>query len=148
MKRFPSEEAFLAWTAGFFDGEGWVGVSASGRIGLQRKKPYHVLHVRVVQTSTECLELLKARFGGSIYTGKQRNHTAIVYSWRIANWRAMEFLKAVYPYTVVKRSQVEVALTYPIMPYRMPKLTQEITEQRMYVMNHLRALRAEAKTYA
>lgn len=148
MNRFPSEELFLAWAAGFFDGEGWVGAMVNARANVRRKRPDIVLHVRVVQTSTECLELLQKRFGGSIGTYKRKNTAAVLYTWRLANWSAMIFLNAVYPYTVVKRKQVELALTYPIGPRRISRLSQEMAERRMHIMNQLRVLRAEAKTYA
>ena len=95
-----------AWAAGFFDGEGCVGV--------YHNQGRYVLSVSVSQGRREPLEILLAMFGGSIqrdyrpggYNGKG------TYSWRISGNKAAKALKAMLPFLVVKLAQAEVALEF------------------------------------
>jgi len=108
---------FLAWAAGFFDGEGSVLVEMSKearcRHGFRTS-----LHANVTQTSLPCLQLFAERFGGSILTSENRTPNgrrwAVQYRWIVRNEAALSFLEAVEPYVVVKKEQVRAALKYPL----------------------------------
>jgi len=98
----------LAWAAGFFDGEGYIGM-AIGKYGVQ-------FHVVAAQTEKSVME----RFGqivggGNVYL--QKNH-------RKSNWRplwtwstgkktdAVHALKSLLPYLYTKKSQAHVLLNW------------------------------------
>lgn len=148
--------AFLAWAAGFFDGEGSVFVevakSANTRRGIRT-----ALHVSVTQTSVPCLDLLKGWFGGKIqmitpYRRATMNNS-VCYIWRLLNRDAIPFLEAVAPYVVVKKEQVELALHYPLTSADGRKyggvtnpLPDEVHDRRMEIGQKLRDIRASMKT--
>jgi hypothetical protein len=153
-----SDDLFLAWAAGFFDGEGCVIVEIS-----KEKRCRHgfrtSLHATVTQTSLPCLELFLRRFGGSIKTFEHKTPSgrrwAVQYTWTVRNEKAVEFLRAVHPYTVVKYTQVEAALRYPLVAPNGKKygnssnpIPNEVQEQRVAIAHELRAIRASMKTEA
>jgi hypothetical protein len=57
-----STDTERAWAAGFFDGEGYIGVNASGAKGANKR-----LHIQVCQTQDGPLERLQTVIGGKIY---------------------------------------------------------------------------------
>jgi hypothetical protein len=97
----------LPYLAGFFDGEGSVGVYRSGR--------RYGLVVQCTQTTSPLtqtmLELLAERFGGHVSwqatsTGRGK------LNWQIRGDRAAELLKQLEPHLVLKRHQAEVAIAW------------------------------------
>lgn len=152
------DELFLAWAAGFFDGEGCVIVEIS-----REKKCRHgfrtSLHATVTQTSLPCLERYVERFGGKIKTSDCRTPNgrrwAVQYVWVVRNENAVKFLQAIYPYTVVKAEQIEAALRYPLKAPNGRKygsssnpIPDEVQEERVRIAHELRAIRASMKTLA
>ncbi len=95
-----------AYFAGHFDGEGCI------QIGNKRKFPN--VQIVVVNCCLPVLERYKDMFGGAIYQRVKRgNHKKNIFAWqmsRIANVRA--FIKAVLPYSVEKREQLNVAANF------------------------------------
>jgi hypothetical protein len=152
------DELFLAWAAGFFDGEGCVLVEIS-----KEKRCLHgfrtALHVNVTQTSLPCLELFLNKFGGVIVTSKAKtpngNRWAVQHRWGVKNKNAVPFLKAIYPYAVVKKTQVAAALKYPVVAangknYGNSKnpIPNEVQDMRVAICHELRSLRAGMKEEA
>lgn len=152
------EQLFLAWAAGFFDGEGCVMVEKSKEIRC--KHGFRTsLHATVTQTSKPCLELFLARFGGSITTTETRGANArrwsVQYRWITRNEEAMAFLFAIKPYVVVKKSQVHAALAYPLKSDDGKKygnsgnpIPDEVMQARLSLRLFLQELRAGMKTPA
>lgn len=153
-----SDDLFLAWAAGFFDGEGCVLVELS-----KNKECRHgmrtVLHVNVTQTSLYCLELFQERFGGSLkvyeHCSPGNLRQSVQYVWLARNKPAMDFLKAIYPYTVVKREQVAAAMKYPLTAPSGRKygmvgnpIPDEVQNLRISIAHELRNIRASMKTAA
>jgi hypothetical protein len=152
------DKLFLAWAAGFFDGEGCVIVEISKekacRHGFRTS-----LHATVTQTSLPCLQLFLERFGGSIKTSDHRTPNgrrwAVQYVWVVRNENAASFLQAIHPFTVVKREQIDVALTYPLRAQNGRKygsinnpIPDEVQARRVAIAHKLRAIRASMKTEA
>lgn len=104
----------LSYFAGFFDGEGSVGIYASGQHDCG--KPRYRLTVSVGQSGfnvPKILKLFEATFGGSINEGKSgMANGQRAWQWRVSAVTANEFLLAILPYVVVKRKQVELALEF------------------------------------
>lgn len=152
------DEVFLAWAAGFFDGEGCVIVEISKekacRHGFRTS-----LHATVTQTSLPCLEKYLERFGGKIKTSEHRTPNgrrwSVQYVWVVRNQNAADFLRAIYPYSVVKKTQIEAALQYPLAAPDGRKygnvnnpIPDEVQAQRVAIAHQLRAIRASMKTEA
>jgi len=148
----------LAWAAGFFDGEGSVVVELS-------KSPKSLsgyrtsLHANVTQTSIPCLEIFVKYFGGSIktyqFTSPNSTRWSVQYTWVVRNENAINFLKAIRPFSVVKALQIDEAVKYPLFSESGKKfgnkgnpLPNDIWEERLRIRLALQDLRAASKTKA
>jgi hypothetical protein len=153
-----TDSLFLAWAAGFFDGEGCVMVEMS-----KEKACLHgyrtSLHTTVTQTSLPCLQLFLERFGGSISTSENRTPNgrrwAVQHRWVARNETALEFLQAIEPYVVVKKEQVQAALKYPMRSPDGRKygnssnpIPDQVMQARMALRKMLQDIRASMKTLA
>jgi hypothetical protein len=148
----------LAWASGFFDGEGCVVVelskSPASAAGYRTS-----LHATVTQTSIPCLEIFVKHFGGAIktyqFTSPNSTRWAVQYTWAVRNEKALEFIKAIRPFSVVKASQIDEALKYPFLSEDGKKygnrgnpLPKHIWEERLRIRLALQDLRAASKTKA
>ena len=151
-------DLFLAWAAGFFDGEGSVIVEMS-----KEKKCKHgfrtSLHATVTQTSLPCLQLYLERFGGSIHTSENRTPNgrrwAVQHRWVVRNQEALDFLAAIEPFVVVKKEQVQAALKYPMYSADGKKygnaknpIPDDVMQARLDLRKLLQTIRASMKTMA
>lgn len=87
-----------AYLAGFFDGEGCVYLLPRGR----------TIQVSLTQKKPQVLYLVQQEFGGKVTL-----HSRGCYRWR-CNGRpeSLKFLRAIRPYSIVKRYDVEVGIAY------------------------------------
>ena len=98
------------YIAGFFDGEGSVGIySRKDRLGG------FGLRVQLTQnTSTDSqiiLQYLQNKYGGNLTTQKTLSDK-LKYNWQLNSNKAVLFLKDIYPYSILKRKQIEVAIYF------------------------------------
>jgi len=151
-------DVFCAWAAGFFDGEGCVIVETS-KSPRCRHGVRTVLHIQLSQTSVACLELVQQRFGGKIvcttHTSPNSSRWAKQYRWGVKNAYAIEFIRAIMPYSVVKKTQLELALEYPLAAPDGRKygnttnpIPDAVHAKRLQVSQGLRDIRASMKTKA
>lgn len=99
----------LAYLAGFFDGEGYVGIRINKRNGCEFK----TLHVSIGQAHEGIVKKLQEWYGGSIHTYEPREGRKITkhfYQWSIVGLRALRFLHDIYPYVIVKKEQIDRAV--------------------------------------
>lgn len=97
------------YAAGLFDGEGCVYVYRKPRSG----KPGRDVQVRatVANTIPLVLEAFRERFGGSIHLQVAANGARRAsYQYEIAAMKALGMFRAICPYLIVKRAQVEKAI--------------------------------------
>jgi hypothetical protein len=100
---------FVAWAAGFFDGEGCISAGV-GLIGGRTKT--HLLVV-VSQTTPEPLLAIQRHWGGNIRDIQPTQRTwQHQWTWRIHGKAAGPFLRDIQPYLLVKRRHVDLALQY------------------------------------
>lgn len=91
----PSNE----YWAGFFDGEGSVSITNGLRVS-----------VALAQKNSFILELAKKQFGGEVYR-KDKKITNVCHQWRInKKSHVVNFLEAIYPYSIVKKIDIEIGL--------------------------------------
>ncbi len=104
----PSHE--VAYTAGFFDGEGCVNIARY----LKRGRPYHTLAIIFTNTDFQVLKWLQQRWGGHLTKPTQPSNPR----WRpsrhlwLSAGPARPLLRAMLPYLMIKRQQVEIALEF------------------------------------
>lgn len=89
------------WAAGFFDGEGNVYL----RLRVKHRVPD--VYVQVTQKDPEPLRRFKERWGGSLT--ETRTPTGC-HRWRCSHRKAEAFIRAILPYSLVKRVALERAL--------------------------------------
>jgi len=133
------KDILIAYFAGFFDGEGYVGVSHS------EKNKYMVLSVTVTQNTLPVLEMLRERFGGNIIFPKHYYEKAgkASYTWAIYSETALNFLNTIKDFVIVKKAQVEIALQFPIGHPRQ-EVMPHIREKRLWVRSELQRLKKES----
>jgi hypothetical protein len=105
MVRITSVEG-VAYLAGFFDGEGCIGIYRSGKTGQM------VLRVNLVNTNDIVIRIIQSIYGGCISIQQHQSNWKPAYSWCASGRQAREFLKDVGPYLVMKRPQFEVAFRF------------------------------------
>ena len=143
-------ETFLAWAAGFFDGEGCALVSN------RNNNKFHLLFTTVTQQDPTALHLLKQRFGGNVTPDKtaasncykRKGGVVLVWRWKASSAIAYQFLKQIEPYTIVKAEQVRVALEFPAAGVRFchnNPMPEEIRTKREQVMVTLQQLKKAQK---
>lgn len=97
-------EVDLAYIAGFFDDEGYIGIVRNQ--GLR-------LIVSITNTKVEILYWLKELFGGSICRGQRSsNNQKPLYVWTIVSREAAVFIYQIQPYLRLKEEQAELGLEF------------------------------------
>jgi hypothetical protein len=114
-------ETMKAWLAGFVDGEGCFMINKRSR-KLSKKRPESVtsiqfsLHLTVVNTNKESLELCRDIYGGHLWVRtppKDKPHWKIGYVWHVTKLEVLRrVLRDIEPYSVIKSSQVKIALMF------------------------------------
>lgn len=128
--------------AGLFDGEGSVALYLMGK----PKKSYPVLSIKLVSSFHPALMYPLNKFGGNIENNKaSEKHIGWVdtFTWRVYADKAYDFLKWVYPFTIVKKDQIEVIKEFwPIyQPYHQNKykrLDESIVDQYIATLKALK----------
>lgn len=117
---YPEEmtELDLVWLAGFFDGEGSVGVYETGRKTEGKGKPAMkrglFLHACITQKDTAPLIWCKSRWGGSLCMRKDTEDRfgTGVWNWSVNSRKAYAFLREIYPYLKFKKERVGICLEF------------------------------------
>lgn len=96
----------LAYIAGFFDGEGLVGVYKR-KNKLAKNGIAHEVRVSMTQKKREVLDWIAARFDGNIRWAEN------VWIWELhGNKQCPFFLKRIEKFTIVKKEQIIMALEF------------------------------------
>lgn len=107
----------LQWLAGFFDGEGSVGIYARNTDRSKLFK-YYVLVVSLAQSGPKgqkVLQYCQEKYGGTVYqqkTNKTQTISKIMWKWNISADKAVLFLKDILPYTFIKSQQIKLSLDF------------------------------------
>ena len=102
----------IVYLAGFFDGEGYVGV--------QRRPPrarqvswQHRLDIEVTNTDPAPLLLAHQLWGGSMSTRRMAQpHHQQTYRWSLSGPGAAGALRQMLPYLIVKRREARIGLRF------------------------------------
>jgi hypothetical protein len=105
----------LEYFAGLFDGEGWVRIDNHFKQAVTGNVRYQ-LTAGIAMTHMPAIRMCWERFGG-FYRGDKGFQEAyaknrIIYRWNIVTNGAYDFLKAIQPFSIVKRSQIDIAITF------------------------------------
>src|SRR5690348_6559177 len=97
----------LSYMAGFFDGEGTVGIKF---IKSSRKVPLHSPYVTVSQVTPGVLRWMREYFGGSIYLKPPSAKGQGIWCWQLSQRLAINFLKEIQPYLRIKKAEAELVI--------------------------------------
>jgi hypothetical protein len=136
-------ELELAYLAGFFDGEGSVGIyNTSNR---RRATRGFQMKVTVSQTDPLILNEIKEHFGGTLLVCRDKAATVrTCWQWTASSLIAAAFLRAVLPHLRQKREQAELALQFQAELAKQSRghaVTPESTTIRVGLAERLKALK-------
>lgn len=106
------DETLKSYLAGFFDGEGYIGIERqSNRKGM--RNPWYRVIISISLTNENVLQLFQETFGGSISvrTTQIGNHQRS-WIWRLWSSKAIVCLRVLYPYLIIKKAQAELACAF------------------------------------
>ena len=106
------DEHIDAYLAGFFDGEGNIRIDNS--VGRRKQRRFN-LRIEVKQVDPHPLNLFAERFGGTVRRVRRNNpnpNWRETVEWTASSERAVEALKAMRPWLIVKGSQADVAFRF------------------------------------
>ena len=95
----------LAYLTGFFDGEGYITID---RI---RDKPESLI-LMISNTNETIIKLIAKWFKGDIMYIKQKDNWKEFWTFKAYSKDAEIFLKAIYPYLLIKKEQAHIGLEY------------------------------------
>jgi len=100
------------WLAGFFDGEGSIGVYARNQ-NKQKTAKYYVLVVSLAQSGNigkQICEKLQQIYGGTVYIGKSK--TKPQWKWTVSADLAQNFLYVLKPFFINKKEEAELGFVF------------------------------------
>ena len=103
------KEIKLSYASGIFDGEGCVRITKQQR-NNGRSLQYALL-VSITQKDGKLMDWLYGNFAGVVYL-KNKSGENWIYEWRADNFKAYEFLKKIFPFLIVKKEQVALAIRF------------------------------------
>ncbi len=138
IPEMPSD-VHLGYLAGFFDGEGYIGISKGHRDS-------YTLRLALTNSNFKMLQVYEKHYGGKIRVTKKKKdeHHKIVYQWGIDHVEALKFLETIYPYSVVKRTQIETAIIFQRWHNEVGVIkTLEQKQRAEWIYNKLKELKQE-----
>jgi hypothetical protein len=127
------------WLAGFFDGEGCVYLQSMKRVN--RQLPRYSLSVFLTQNDKAILEEVQREFGGKVTQHSGRR----CYRWRVVSRNVLDFLYAVYPHSILKRDQINLAIEFAcsIRTTNIGNVSmgEETNKRRAFIHNRLKELK-------
>lgn len=106
-----------AYLAGLFDGEGTVGVYPK-KLYRDEPNPHFMSTVAITMSDLSVIEWLIQKIGGGFTTREPKvDHHLTVYKWELSKKRHIKaFIRAIYPYSIVKKPQLDLMLEYIRLP--------------------------------
>ena len=120
--------------AGFFDGEGYVGI-------LKRKREKwnieYYIQLSIGQNDGEIMDWIVDNFGGRVYKIKRDGS----YFWSISNKEAYNILKKITPFLKYKKPQAELAIEFHENRSHTIPIPKEELERREIIYTKMKSLK-------
>ena len=99
----------IEYLAGFFDGEGYVGVA-------KHRSGNYILQMSISNTELLLLQSIQAEYGGKIHLSPERRSQIRKPAYHIHWWGigVKNMATLLLPYTKIKGSQLKLALEFPV----------------------------------
>ena len=95
----------LAYAAGLFDGEGCV-------MAFINKENHKNFLVKIGNTNRDVVYWMKEKFGGFVYEQEPGGVRKRIFLWRLNGRAAFDFAHAIYPYSIIKKAQIEMGMYF------------------------------------
>mgnify|MGYP001559144618 CR=1 FL=1 len=130
--------AETAYAAGIFDGEGSVSLTRN------HSNRWPGPQVSVASTDPELMDWLKAHFGG-VVTRKRTyaQHHRPSFQWKLTDRKALDFLRLVRPFLVIKRKLERCDLLldeYAASTPRNGRYTPEMAERKQRIIERFASI--------
>lgn len=97
------------YIAGFFDGEGSIGIKRTNReSGISS----YTLQVQVCQVNPVVLFYLKEKYGGSVQVHQNNERSRPAHHWTIWADKALAFIQEIQPHLLIKYEQAALAVEF------------------------------------
>jgi hypothetical protein len=102
-----NDREMLIWAAGFFDGEGCIGVSRNkkGKLCV-----YYSIQITAFQNVRAPLDVLHQLFGGTIRYSA--THSTGGWVWQLSGRALKTALEKMLPFLIVKREQAQIGIAF------------------------------------
>lgn len=141
----------LAWAAGFFDGEGYIGIVPARRSRKNPRGHSYTLTLSIGQVGRYPLDVFHSIVGHNgtvhVYEKKQANRSSIAL-WRAASQTALSVLELLLPHLVWKKDQALVGIAFQkdkTLHRSGAPLTPEQQAEEVMASERLKELRAQIK---
>lgn len=135
-----SEDIFLGYIIGFFDGEGYVGI-------CKGKRDSYILRLAVTNSNFDILKIYENKYGGKIRpkTNKYaKEYHKKLWLWEIFDNDVLSFLRKIFPYAKVKKEQIYYAIKFQEFHNRVRVINSPEKKKRAeYYMLKLKELKKD-----
>lgn len=147
----------IEYAAGFFDGEGSVYAATRANKNNRYSLRAPTILVTITQVKRPVLEVLKKRWGGSIWTRATNGRQQECHQWVLCARMASSFLREIYPHLIVKKDVVGLAIEYcdlmalpakERMDYSVLRPTGKLTKNGQVKMTRAGQMRPEIRQRA
>ncbi len=128
----------LAYVAGLFDGEGCIQIIKTNGKG----RGLYNLRCSLEMTNEGLPRLLQVCFGGGCRRRNLPSPRQNQWEWTTLSRMAYSFLKAIYPYLRLKKSEADVAIEFQEAMHTSPK---RLTEKELAIREAQRILLSDLK---
>lgn len=118
--------------AGLFDSEGSVSL-------YMNRYKIPTLSIRLTNSFHPALMYPMNKFGGIIENNKSTHiNWADTFSWRVYSQKAYEFLEWVYPFTIIKKDQIDIIIEF----WKLYKPNQSMQPDQTIVDQYIATLKS------
>lgn len=134
-----------SYLAGLIDGEGYIGILRVKR-GMKKnwknaRDCFYIPVLKVAMVDRPLIEWLYQSFGGSFEIRKAHGNASESYCWTLRKSQTAVFLKYIYPYLRIKKSQANiVAEFYKTNNGAGHPISDEIHQKRTQLYDSIRKL--------
>ncbi len=132
-----------AWFGGFFDGEGCVQIKPTNGSDCENYR----CGANVSQRNEQPLREFKNRWGGVLNKWKNKKYNTYSWGWQINGQESLKFFKDIYPYTIVKKSEIALAIEFLELGEHRKGVPSEILTRRREIYQCHRDIKDEQKRY-
>lgn len=104
-------KAINVYAAGLFDGEGCVTIRKDTRVSKRGGSISYQLICILGMSHKPTIDFLQFCYGGSVTVRDKGKHKTC-YQWTVASEKALVFLYQIYPHSITKKNEIQIAIDF------------------------------------